>query len=312
LTGGGNWSWNDGAVCPSVIGAKARNAPDLTRSVGRSSALWCYFGHHESGLRCPEGSLNWYGERRAIASWKHATCEGYLRQYTKKEVSTAVVEWLFQNVSRIVIEDAERQIEEAFPVNANETSASLGIRTRTNQQFRRWPGLPPSKSLVTVHVRWGDKAREMQLTTMDEIIDGTKKLLTEDELAGTDDVHVYVVTEDPRALKAFQEESPPNWIVHSSGPKIGISADRNVDLNAKMTALQAYRNNMDMMSLGGKAGLESLAGLLIAMQANRYVLQTQSNWSRLIDELRRNVVDLRCDGCTRMIDLRPRDWGKWR
>ena len=54
----------------------------------------------------------------------------------------------------------------------------------------------------------------------------------------------------------------------------------------------------------GRAGLQSLAALLISLEANRYVLARGSNWSRLIDELRKSIVDSRCGNCTKMIDLR--------
>lgn len=40
----------------------------------------------------------------------------------------------------------------------------------------------------------------------------------------------------------------------------------------------------------GAAGLESLTTLLVALEADNYVLSTDSNWSRLVDELRRSIV----------------------
>lgn len=54
---------------------------------------------------------------------------------------------------------------------------------------------------------------------------------------------------------------------------------------------------------GGKAGLQSLGALLISMQANRYVLSTGSNWSRLINELRKNIIDPRCGNCTTVAEF---------
>ena len=61
----------------------------------------------------------------------------------------------------------------------------------------------------------------------------------------------------------------------------------------------------------GRAGLVALGSLLVAMEAKDFVLTTASGWSRLMDELRRNVVDPQCSGgnnCTTMIDLRPGFW----
>ena len=54
----------------------------------------------------------------------------------------------------------------------------------------------------------------------------------------------------------------------------------------------------------GRAGLVSLASLLVSLESNRYVLTLGSNWSRLINELRATVVDYRCGNCTKMINLR--------
>ena len=58
----------------------------------------------------------------------------------------------------------------------------------------------------------------------------------------------------------------------------------------------------------GRAGTIALASLLIAMEADEFVLTTGSNWSRLMNEIRKNIIDPRCHGCTEMIDLRPGCW----
>ena len=58
----------------------------------------------------------------------------------------------------------------------------------------------------------------------------------------------------------------------------------------------------------GSYGLESIASLVLAMEAKYYVLTTGSNFSRLINELRTNVVDVKCGNCTKMIDLNPGEW----
>ena len=55
----------------------------------------------------------------------------------------------------------------------------------------------------------------------------------------------------------------------------------------------------------GVEGMQALASLLIAMEANDFVLTTGSNWSRLMNELRKSILNPMCKGCTRMIDLRP-------
>ena len=200
----------------------------------------------------------------------------------------AVAEWMFQNVSQLVIPEAQPQIrEEAFSVATNSSSET----THGNKTFQRWLGMPDASSLITVHLRWGDKDSEMDLVSIDEVVNATVSLLTPEEMSGRRSVHIYVATEDRQALMLFREAAVPRkWQVHSSGP---ISPDYG---SYSMTSV-AHKSK-------GKAGLQSLAALLIALEANRYVLTRGSNWSRLIDELRKSVLDSRCGNCTVMIDLR--------
>ena len=188
------------------------------------SALWCYFGWHESGLRCPPGTISWENPTFYAdgSRWQSYQCNEYHQEYGRAGVLSAVAEWLFQNVSQLVIREAERQIQEAFPIPViNSTIITNPVtRVTTNQitmptsttvgGFQRWPGLPKSDSLITVHIRWGDKAREMKLVALEEIINGTKSLLTEDELAGRKVVHIYVATEDPQALDQFHKAAAAN------------------------------------------------------------------------------------------------------
>jgi hypothetical protein len=55
--------------------------------------------------------------------------------------------------------------------------------------------------------------------------------------------------------------------------------------------------------LEGKPGLWAMGSLLVAMEANHFVLTTKSNWARLMNELRKNVMNPRCGNCTTLIDL---------
>jgi len=283
------WLWNDEVRCrPEFEKQKSVSMGYEYQRRGSSSALGCYFGWHATSLRCPPGTLAW---NKTIVNhnsvWQRYQCHDYHQRYGRSGVLSAVAEWLFQNVSKIVVDEAERQIrEEAFPVATLPGSGKA--LTHPNQ---RWPELPSPEDLITVHIRWGDKAREMELVEVAEYIDASKILLTEEERVGTKPVHFYVATEDPRAVVAFQQHAEDHWVVHSSGPFI-----RNNAGNVGMMDT-AYNSK-------GNAGLQSLGALLIAMEANRYILTTGSNWSRLINELRKSVLDSRCGNCTKMIDLR--------
>lgn len=67
-------------------------------------------------------------------------------------------------------------------------------------------------------------------------------------------------------------------------------------------------NALTAHDLGGRPGLIALGSLLVSMEANDFVLTTKSNWSRLMNELRKNVLDPRCSGRTKLVDLEPGEW----
>jgi len=179
------------------------------------------------------------------------------------------MEYLFQSVNPIVIQEAHKQL--------------LMI-------FER--GIVPS-NLVTVHIRWGDKYKEVEdLAGIDEYITATRNIIGDGW--DTEPQHIYLATEDPLAIKEFESNKPPNWTVYISGPTFKSSGNQGPHVLAIQTE--------------GSDGLEALAALLVSLEANKYVLTTESNWSRLINELRKNIVDRRCEGCTEMFDVRPGEW----
>jgi hypothetical protein len=189
-------------------------------------------------------------------------CREWVTKYGRPATHGAAMEFLFQNVTDIVIQEAEKQMKEM-------------------KVF-------PTEDFITIHIRWGDKWREMKLVSIEDYVDATKKILTQKERNGDVDVKIYLASEDPLAVQKFKESAPSNWIIYQSGPKVSSDGER----------MKTIASNS-----GGKAGLESLGALLISMQANRYVLATGSNWSRLINELRKNIVDPRCGNCTTVAEF---------
>lgn len=294
------WLWNDELSCALEF-EKQKHASmgyEFQRK-GSYSALDCYFGKHVSTLRCPPGTVAW--DKPIVnhnSVWQRYGCNEYHLKYGRSGVLSAVAEWLFQNVSQLVIQEAERQIrEEAFPATSDSTLDNHNHNHQEHQQelgFGHWRELPDPDSLITVHIRWGDKQREMELVTLEEVINGTKQLLTEEELNGTKAIHIYVATEDPQAVEQFRDAAAPNWRIHASGPKNPLTATEGEEVRMMDVAYESK----------GQAGLQSLGALLISLEANRYVLMTQSNWSRLINELRKSIVNSRCGNCTKMVDLR--------
>lgn len=184
-------------------------------------------------------------------------------------VRAAATEFLFSRVSKVVVDEAERQLSKVFP-----------------------NGVPPG--LVTCHVRWGDKKFEMHLRPIEAYIDAIRNnFLTNSSRNEGDPVHVYLATEDPEAIKAFKEAAPDNWRIYVDPFPEEFEQNRIGGMNG---------NNKMSKELRGRPGLVALGSLLVAMEANDFVITSKSNWSRLINELRK-LMDLHCDNCTRVVDL---------
>ena len=242
--------WNDESVCGALV-----------------SAYDCYFPSAE--LLC-EGD-----QKNDTVSWLPIKWRGNACNYSSGEMlplfRAATTEYMFRNVSDVVIKEAERQVNLVF-----------GPR-----------GVPDN--LITVHIRWGDKKAEMELVP---IVDYMKAIHDIVEARGTNqNVSIFLATEDPKAVKAFQEAAPKEWTIYLDQYYRDLLPYRQKE--------DVYNQNpMTAKETKGRAGLVALGSLLLSMEANDYVLTTSSNWSRLMNELRKNVLDPRCNNCTRMIDLR--------
>jgi hypothetical protein len=162
-----------------------------------------------------------------------------------------------------------------------------------------------------VRIRWGDKKREMELRPVQEYVDAVHRLVGSregeegggdggDGVGGPASVGVFLATEDPQAAREFRRAAAArNWTVYLDAYYREFRGER----------LPGYNGNGRLArKLRGRPGLVALASLLVAVQADDYVLTTKSNWSRLINELRKNVVDPRCGNCTRLVDLARGEW----
>jgi hypothetical protein len=193
----------------------------------------------------------------------------------------ASMEYLFQRVSPLVLQEAQRQIGLLFGENH----------------------VPDN--LITVHMRWGDKFWEMDLPSEHEYVAAVVDLLNNKDNNETNHdnnnryVNIYLATEDPRAVQAFTKAAPKEW---------NIYIDRTVAELNEYRPNKGNRASWTTKNTRGRAGLVALGSLLVALEANLFVLTTQSNWSRLLNELRTNIIDPQCGQCTKMIDLRPGQW----
>jgi len=276
---------------------------DKTSNKAELSPMVCYFPNSE--LRCPDdasqvesGNITkklYKGagqiSRLCQQARSYSTLDGTPRNVTFEDVRAAGIEYLFgTGVSPAIVEEAERQVQLVFASYHKEGIPRDGRL------------VPPN--LITVHVRWGDKKAEMRLVQMKEYIEAVKEIVNkrDQKSNGRDDesIHIFLATEDPEAVTAFHEQAQPNWKIYVDQYFQDLLEHRNPEYNGnpKMTK-----------ELEGSPGVIALGSLLLAMEANDFVLTTASNWSRLMDELRKNILNPRCNNCTTMIDLR---YGTWR
>jgi hypothetical protein len=273
FSGNAEWLWLDQQHC------------DMEQA-NQQSPMLCYFPNSEYRCSDEEETISVsistnknVSDPRNTKEW----CQLVQESPDKKaEYRAAATEYFFQVVSPLVIQEAKRQMGILFPT--------------TN-------GVAP-KDLITLHIRWGDKFWEMDLPSIEEYVEAVKKLLLlsseeNNSNANATTANIYLATEDPRAYQEFMAAIPPGWKVYPDITLLEINAFRPPKGNR---ASWATRNTK------GRAGLVAMGSLLVAMEANLFVLTTKSNWSTMMNHLRTNVVDPRCGNCTRAMDLRPNVW----
>jgi hypothetical protein len=252
-----DWLWLDPEHC------------DINQA--KKSPLLCYFPKSEykcgDAKEVPVGNVT--DPRDMVKVCK--LCRN--NKVSRKKWRAASTEYLFERVSPVIMQEAQRQIGLLFGAQ----------------------GIPDD--LITVHIRWGDKFREMDLATIDEYMDAIKQLLPSDS---HDKANIYLATEDPKALDEFLKAKPSGWNVYYDVTIKELKAFRPKE--GDYSASATFNNNK------GRMGLVALGSLLVALEANMFVLTTKSNWSSIMNHLRTNIVDPRCGNCTKMIDLRPGFW----
>jgi len=143
----------------------------------------------------------------------------------------------------------------------------------------------------------------MDLAPVSEYVEAVSRILVDRGGDGQGNnnstANIYLATEDPKAAAEFLAAVPSGWTVYT---------DRTVAELGAFRPPKGNRASWTARNTQGRAGLVALASLLVALEADAFVLTTASNWSRLMNQLRRNVLDPRCGNCTRMIDLRPGEW----
>lgn len=196
--------------------------------------------------------------------------------YTIPEFRAAATEFVFASLSPIVVKEAQEQRYSLFGES------------------------PTPPNLITIHVRWGDNNLEVRRenTPIQKYVEAIETMIKDNNMK--DNIHILLCTEDPVALEAFRKAtSTKDWTINVDpfyAKYLPYRKDREIKYN-----LVSHIS----METKGAAGRWALASMLVAMEANYFVLTTKSNWSRLMNELRKNVVDPSCHGCTKMMDIDP-------
>ena len=258
----GKWIWNDQTYC---------NMTD----VSLRSPWLCYFPKLEYLCeQVPTGYITVGRTAPRPCVSRHSKDPDFTKSFR-----SASLEYMFGQVSPLVIREAQRQVGIIFGPN----------------------GAPDD--LITVHVRWGDKSDEMKLFDIQEYINATSRMLV-NELNRTYDsnANIYLATEDPAAVKAFTNHAPTAWKIYHD-----LVIDELDQFRPTKNGSIAKYNAASSVSINtlGRGGLLSMGSLLVSLEANYFVLTTGSGFSRILDFIRMGMIDPRCGNCTRMIDLNP-------
>ena len=323
-----HWLWRDPTFCPDHTNEHA-------------SPWNCYFPHMED--RCPNDDENashhHHNDHRPNVTspyhhqyrcpqlqWPHQhskTTKPNPDDYRViSEYRAATTEYIFQSIHPLIVQEAERHIGWLFG-NNNAARDDATVSPLTTEVVGAI-AVPPD--MITVHLRWGDKFFEMDLVPIPDYVQAILDMLQmiHDDKNNIDNnnssnnrhfhpvnhttpAHIYLATEDPRAVTEFlqyTQQHYPHWTIYVDRTVTELTTFRpNVGNRASWTTRNTH----------GRAGFTALGSLLVALESRYYILTTGSNWSRLLNELRLNVIEKRCcpantTNCTRMIDLRPGEW----
>jgi hypothetical protein len=188
----------------------------------------------------------------------HFCNEWFNTSESRDDYRSAAMEYLFSHIRQHFIQRAEFIASNIF----------------NNTKYNTSPA-----NMITVHLRWGDKATEFKGKVLYDIADYVKAVesIIEKHSLSTP-VSIWLTTEDSRAVSAFlNATSTKPWRIYYLPSSVGPDDTLHPADMANSTR--------------GLLGLESLMSLLISLESRYYVLTTASNWSRLINELRVNIVN---------------------
>lgn len=235
--------------------------------------LQCYFNLK---THCPKSK----DSNPRIIPFKndYARCPKYIKDdKTRQEFRAAAMEFLFSNINKKLVKEAEDAVKTVFGKD----------------------GIPDD--MITVHLRWGDKNIEMKLVSQEEFVASIDGMAKNHSISHP---KVFITTESNHALtsiQAYVSDHRKHWTLYHYAPSVYETRFRF----EPATNTTIHHNPMNVARhTGGSIGRASIVSLMLALEAKYYILTSGSNWSRLIDELRKNVVNQLCNNCTVMTDLR--------
>jgi len=187
-----------------------------------------------------------------------------------------LVEFLFSRINPDLISRAQREIEELLK---REKFPDFSILTN---------------NMITIHIRYGDKVKEMDLVPIQDYVDAAKELIVRHSISYP---IVYIMCDMPDTVELFRKSAPRKWrVITYESPVFRLDKKSGGE-----SASFLKENNIDGKS---SVGSSLMVALLLGMQSNYYVLTLASNLSRLINEIRVTILNVECLDCTDLIDLR--------
>jgi hypothetical protein len=209
------WYWNDREFCrqnASIYNDRA-DPKFLETFTPKISPLECYFNkknpchevERDKAVFIP--SLN-----------KMTSCPKFIKNVDERAVfRAATIEYLFSNISRRVVNESEVLAEQLF----------------TSQGYSQIP-----KDMITVHVRWGDKAREMSLVPIDRYLDTIAQIVANESIAHP---HVHLVSESNEAATLMRNKIAERNLANNATWKFTTFGQPN--LEARKMEHMAYTSH---------------------------------------------------------------------
>lgn len=137
---------------------------------------------------------------------------------------------------------------------------------------------------ISIHVRHGDKASEMNLVPFSSYISAATKVANENPSRGTVSKTIFLSTEDPLVIDEMYNIAATEIMSDTKGPTTS-----NLEWTFFYTAGIPRRNGGPKEEVAPgeevQTTLMHLGELMLSLESGAWVGTRASNWCRLVDEL---------------------------